>query len=194
MHQYGIFIYPILFLIIFCETGFVVTPFLPGDSLVFATGALAAIGSIKITPVYLIFCVAAIAGDTVNYAIGHYLKNRIEAHENIRFIKREYIERTQTFFKKHGAVTILLARFVPIIRTFAPFVSGVGAMPYRTFILFNAAGGILWVTIALFCGYFFGNIPLVKNNFSMVVLGIVAVSLIPVAVGLVKGKMAARKK
>jgi membrane-associated protein len=194
MHEYGVFIYPIFFVIIFCETGLVVTPFLPGDSLVFATGALAAIGSIKIAPVYIIFCLAAIAGDTVNYSIGHYLKDRVEAHENIRFIKREYIERTEAFFKKHGAVTILLARFVPIIRTFAPFVSGVGTMPYRTFILFNATGGILWVSIALFSGYFFGNIPFIKNNFSMVILGIVAVSLIPVIVSLVKGKMAAKKK
>lgn len=194
MNEYGVFIYPILFVIIFCETGLVVTPFLPGDSLVFATGALAAIGSIQIAPVYLVFCIAAIAGDTVNYSIGHFLKDKVAAHENIRFIKREYIERTETFFKKHGAGTIILARFIPIIRTFAPFVAGVGTMPYRKFILFNATGGILWVTIALFSGYFFGNIPFIKKNFSMVILGIVAVSLIPVIVSLIKGKMTAKKK
>lgn len=194
MHEYGIFIFLILFVIIFCETGLVVTPFLPGDSLVFATGALAAAGAIQVVPAFLVFCIAAILGDTVNYSIGHFLKDRITAHENIRFIKREYIERTETFFQKHGTATIILARFIPIIRTFAPFVAGVGTMRYRTFILFNATGGILWVTIALFSGYFFGNIPFIKNNFSIVTLAIVAVSLIPVVVSLVKGKMAAKKK
>lgn len=194
MHEYGIFIFLILFVIIFCETGLVVTPFLPGDSLVFATGALAAAGAIQVAPAYLVFCIAAILGDTVNYSIGHFLRDRITTRENIRFIKREYIERTETFFQKHGTATIILARFIPIIRTFAPFVAGVGTMRYRTFIMFNATGGILWVTIALFSGYFFGNIPFIKNNFSMVILGIVAVSLIPVIVSLIKGKMAAKKK
>lgn len=193
MNAYGIFIYLILFLIIFCETGFVVTPFLPGDSLIFATGALAVAGSIKVAPVFLIFCIAAIAGDTVNYSIGHFLRDKVLAHENIRFIKREYIERADAFFKKHGGMTIIIARFIPIIRTFTPFVAGVGTMPYRRFILFNAIGGICWVSIALFSGYFFGNIPFVKNNFSMVILGIVVVSLIPVVITFVKNKVAAKK-
>jgi len=194
MNEYGIFIYLILFVIIFCETGFVVTPFLPGDSLVFATGALAVAGSLKVAPVFLIFSIAAIAGDTVNYSIGHFLKDKVLAQENIRFIKREYIERTDAFFEKHGGKTIIIARFIPIIRTFAPFVAGVGTMPYRRFILFNVVGGICWVTIALFSGYFFGNIPFVKNNFSMVILGIVVVSLIPVVTALVKNKVAAKRK
>ena len=193
MNEYGIFIYLILFVIIFCETGLVVTPFLPGDSLVFATGALAAAGSIKLVPVYLLLCIAAIAGDTVNYSIGHYLRHKVAARENIRFIKREYLEKTDAFYKKHGGVTIILARFIPIIRTFAPFVAGVGTMPYRQFILFNAAGGIFWVSLALFSGYFFGNIPFVKNNFSMVILGIVAVSLIPVVITFVKSRLAVKK-
>ncbi|HVJ49901.1 DedA family protein [Desulfitobacterium sp.] len=193
MTEYGIFIYLILFVIVFCETGFVVTPFLPGDSLVFATGALAVAGSIKVAPVFLIFCIAAIAGDTVNYSIGHFLRDKVLAHENIRFIKREYIERTDAFFKKHGGQTIIIARFIPIIRTFAPFVAGVGTMPYRRFILFNAIGGISWVSIALFSGYFFGNISFVKNNFSMVILGIVVVSLIPVVITFVKNKVTTKK-
>lgn len=194
MNEYGTFIYLILFIIVFCETGFVVTPFLPGDSLVFATGALAVVGSIKVVPVYLVFCIAAIAGDTVNYSTGHFLKDRVLAQKNIRFIKREYIERTDAFFKKHGGKTIIIARFIPIIRTFAPFVAGVGTMPYRRFILFNAVGGICWVSIALFSGYLFGNIPFVKNNFSMVILGIVVVSLIPVVIAFVKNKVATKKR
>lgn len=186
--EYGPFIYLILFMIIFCETGLVVTPFLPGDSLVFATGALAAVGSIKLVSAYFIFCLAAIAGDTVNYSIGNFLKDKVIARENIRFVKMEYIERTEAFFKKHGAATIVLARFIPIIRTFAPFVAGVGTMPYRKFIAFNAIGGIAWVSAALFTGYFFGDIPFVKNNFSIAILGIIIISLIPVIVAFIKSR------
>lgn len=192
MNEYGPFIYLILFIIVFCETGLVIMPFLPGDSLLFATGALAAAGSIKLLPIYLIFCLAAIAGDTVNYAIGHYLRDKVAAREKIRFIKKEYLDRTTEFFKKHGSATIILARFVPIIRTFAPFVAGVGSMPYRKFLSFNAIGGILWVSIALFAGYFFGNIPVVKDNFSIVVLGIVVVSLLPVVFTIIKNKITAK--
>lgn len=192
INEYGIFIYVILFAIVFCETGLVVLPFLPGDSLLFATGALAATGSIKMLPIYLIFCIAAIVGDTVNYSIGHFLRDKVAARENIRFIKGEYLERTSKFFDKHGTSTIILARFVPIIRTFAPFVAGVGMMPYRKFLLFNVTGGILWVSIALFAGYFFGNIPVIKDHFSIVILGIVAVSLVPVLLAFIKNKMAAQ--
>ncbi|WP_066304243.1 DedA family protein [Bacillus sp. FJAT-29814] len=192
MNEYGPFIYLILFIIVFCETGLVIMPFLPGDSLLFATGALAAAGSIKLLPIYLIFSIAAIAGDTVNYAIGHYLRDKVVARENIRFIKKEYLDRTTEFFNKHGSATIILARFVPIIRTFAPFVAGVGSMPYRKFLSFNAIGGILWVSIALFAGYFFGNIPVVKDNFSIVVLGIVVVSLLPVVFTMIKNKKATK--
>ncbi|WP_182502461.1 DedA family protein [Peribacillus huizhouensis] len=193
MNEYGVFIYFILFVIVFCETGLVFMPFLPGDSLIFATGALAAAGSIKLLPIYLIFCVAAIAGDTVNYTIGHSLRNKVSARENIRFIKKEHLERTTNFFEKHGSATIILARFVPIIRTFAPFVAGVSTMPYRKFILYNVLGGLLWVSIALFAGFFFGNIPIVKDNFSIVVLGIVVVSLLPIVFAYFKNKIATNK-
>ncbi|HEY2420264.1 MAG TPA: DedA family protein [Neobacillus sp.] len=192
MNEYGIYIYLILFLIIFCETGLVFMPFLPGDSLIFATGALAAAGSIKAAPIFLIFCVAAIVGDSVNYSIGHFLRDKVAGRENIRFIKREYLDRTSEYFDKHGPSTIIIARFIPIIRTFAPFVAGVGTMPYRKFISFNAIGGILWVSVALFAGYFFGNIPFVKDNFSIVILGIVFVSLLPVIITFIKNKMATK--
>ena len=192
MNEYGIYIYLILFMIVFCETGLVILPFLPGDSLIFATGALAAIGSIKLLPIYLIFCIAAIVGDTVNYSIGHFLREKVSARENIRFLKKEYLDQTTAYFERHGSATIILARFVPIIRTFAPFIAGVGSMPYRKFISFNAIGGILWVTIALFAGYFFGNIPLIKDNFSIVVLGIVVISVLPLVFTFIKSKMSAK--
>lgn len=192
MNEYGIYIYLILFIIVFCETGLVILPFLPGDSLIFATGALAAVGSIKLLPIYLIFCIAAIVGDTLNYSIGHFLREKVSVRENIRFLKEEYLDQTTAFFERHGSATIILARFVPIIRTFAPFVAGVGTMPYRKFISFNAMGGILWVTIALFTGYFFGNIPIVKNNFSIVVLGIVVISVLPLVFTFIKNKIAAK--
>lgn len=192
MNEYGIYIYLILFIIVFCETGLVIMPFLPGDSLIFATGALVAAGAIKLWPIYLIFCIAAIAGDTVNYSIGHFLRDKVAARENIRFIKKEYLDKTTEFFERHGSATIILARFVPIIRTFAPFVAGVGTMPYRKFLSYNAIGGIVWVTIALFAGFFFGNIPFVKNNFSLVVLGIVVVSLLPIVFTFIKNKMTAK--
>ncbi|MEA4902503.1 DedA family protein [Desulfitobacterium sp.] len=194
MNEYGLYIYLILFVIIFCETGLVVTPFLPGDSLIFATGALASVGSIGIIPIFLVFCIAAILGDTVNYTIGHFLRDKVTAHEDIRFIKREYIDRTEAFFHKHGGATIIIARFIPIIRTFAPFVAGVGSMPYSRFIRFNAIGGIAWVSIALYSGYFFGNIPFVKNNFSLVIMGIIVVSLIPIFVTYIKNKMEPQKE
>ncbi len=193
MDEYGIYIYIILFAIVFCETGLVILPFLPGDSLLFATGALVAAGSIKLLPIYIILCIAAIAGDTVNYTIGHFLRDKVIAREKIRFVKKEYLDQTSEFFEKHGSATIILARFIPIIRTFAPFVAGVGKMPYSKFISYNAIGGILWVTIALFAGFFFGNIPVVKDNFSIVILGIVVVSLLPVVFTIIKNKIAAKK-
>ncbi|MDR4935529.1 DedA family protein [Rossellomorea marisflavi] len=193
MNEYGIWIYVILFVIIFCETGLVVLPFLPGDSLLFATGALAASGSIHLLPIFLIFCVAAIAGDTLNYTIGHYSGNKVEAREKLFFVKRESLDKTNRFFDKHGSATIILSRFIPIIRTFAPFTAGVGKMPYSKFLSYNVIGGIVWVSIALFAGYFFGNIPMIKDNFSVLVLGIVAVSLLPVAFAFVKNKWTALK-
>lgn len=181
MNEYGIYIYPILFII-------VTLPFLPGGSLIFATGALAAAGSINILPIYLIFCIAAIVGDSMNYFIGHFLREKVAAREDTRFLKKEYLEQTTAFFNKYGSTTIIIARFVPIVRTFAPLVAGVGTMPYRKFVSFNAIGGVLLVTIALLAGYFFGNIPLAKNNVIVLVLGIVIISVLPFAFTFIQKK------
>lgn len=180
IQDFGMWTYVILFLIIFLETGIVVTPFLPGDSLLFAVGAFAAIGALDIWILLLGLIVAAILGDTVNYAIGRFLGPRVFQKENARFLKREYMERTRAFYEKHGNKTIVLARFVPIIRTFAPFLAGIGHMHYPTFLFYNVLGGVLWVGVCLFGGYFFGNIPVVKDNFSIVVLLIIVISLLPV--------------
>ena len=179
INNYGVWTYLILFLIIFAETGFVVTPFLPGDSLLFAAGALAA--SLGVLNPWLLFgllTVAAILGDSVNYAIGHAIGPRV-FREDVRFLKREYLDRTHEFYEKHGGKTIILARFMPIIRTFAPFVAGVGAMTYQKFITYNVVGGIVWVGLFTFLGYFFGNIPAVQHNFTYVILGIIFVSVLP---------------
>ncbi len=172
--------YLILFLVIFMETGFVVTPFLPGDSLIFAAGAFAARpdSPLNIIVLYIILCLAAIAGDTANYWIGHYIGPRAFSG-NIPFLKKEYLDRTHDFYERHGGKTIILARFIPIIRTFAPFVAGVGAMTYSHFISYNVVGGIAWVTLFTFGGYFFGELPFVKNNFSVVVLAIILISVLP---------------
>jgi membrane-associated protein len=176
--QYGVWTYAILFLVIFCETGLVVTPFLPGDSLLFAAGTIASLGGLNPVLLFLLLAIAAIAGDTVNYWIGHSFGDRIVRHDS-RWIKRSHIERTHRFYEKHGPKTIVLARFVPIVRTFAPFVAGVGAMTYRRFVVYNVFGGILWVGIFVFGGYFFGNLPPVRDNFSLVILAIIAVSILP---------------
>ncbi len=177
---YGTATYAILFVIIFAETGLVITPFLPGDSLIFAAAALAGIHPETLNP-FLIFgllSTAAILGDSVNYAIGHAIGPRVFS-QNYRFLKREYLERTHAFYEKYGGKTIILARFIPIIRTFAPFVAGVGAMTYRKFIVFNVAGGILWVGLFTALGTFFGNIPAVQENFTLVIVAIVLISLLP---------------
>lgn len=191
-NEYGMLTYFILFLIIFCETGLVVTPFLPGDSLLFATGALAATGSLNLTTLLIILCIAAVTGDTVNYEIGHLLRDKVASNENMRFIKREHLDRTHEFFEKHGVKTIIIARFVPIIRTFAPFVAGVGIMPYSTFISYNVIGGVGWVTTFLLGGYFFGNLPVVKDNFSLVIIGIIFVSLLPGIISFIQSKRASK--
>jgi membrane-associated protein len=183
--QYGTWTYAILFLIIFCETGLVVTPFLPGDSLLFAVGALAAGGGLDIGVLFALLSVAAILGDTVNYWIGNYIGPRAFSG-NVRFLKKEYLERTHRFYEKHGGKTIIFARFMPIIRTFAPFVAGVGSMTYGRFFTYNIVGGIVWVAGFLFAGYFFGNIPAVKHNFTLVILGIIAVSIIPPIIEVLK--------
>jgi membrane-associated protein len=177
--EYGLLTYFILFAIIFCETGLVVTPFLPGDSLLFATGALAARGMLDLPTLIIILCVASIAGNTVNYQIGCFLRNKVANRENIIFIKQEYIDRAHLFFKKNGGKTLLIARFVPVIRCVAPFVAGVGAMQYSKFIYYNVVGGIAWVSSLLLGGYFFGHLAVVEDNFSFFILAIALISLVP---------------
>ena len=183
--QYGVWTYGLLFAVIFIETGLVVTPFLPGDSLLFAAGTFAALGSLNIWLLFGLLAVAAVLGDTVNYWIGHFIGERAY---NIKWIKREYLERTQHFFDKYGRKTIFLARFVPIVRTFAPFVAGIGQMSYPAFISYNIFGGIIWVALFTFAGYFFGNIPFIRHNFSLVVLAIVLISVVPMVVEAVKAQ------
>ena len=189
---FGPFTYIILFLIIFAETGLVVTPFLPGDSLIFAVGTLAGGGYLNILIVYVTLLIAAILGDTVNYWIGHHFGARAFAKEKSRIFKKEYLEKTTEFYKKHGGKTIILARFVPIVRTFAPFVAGVGKMHYGTFLLYNIAGGFIWVTSLTFAGYFLGQMPFVRDNFEFVIIGIVIVSLFPMLIEFAKHKYASR--
>ena len=186
--EYKNWTYLILFCIIFCETGLVVTPFLPGDSLLFAAGALAALGILNIWILIGLLCIAAILGDSVNYSLGKFIGKKV-FERNYRFIKKEYLYRTQEFYEKHGGKTIIIARFVPIIRTFAPFIAGMGTMNYFRFILYNITGGILWIFICSFGGYFFGNLPFVKNNFSVVVLAIIFISTLPMIVEYVKYKL-----
>lgn len=176
---YGFWVYGILFIIIFIETGLVFTPFLPGDSLIFAAGAFAAIGSLNIFLVFALLALAAVLGDTVNYWIGHFFGQKIIENPKLP-LNQSHIDKTNKFFEKHGGKTILLARFVPIVRTFAPFVAGIGKMHYGKFISYNLIGGISWVALFTFAGYFFGNVPAVKHNFSLVILLIIAISLVPV--------------
>lgn len=178
---YQLWTYLILFAVIFCETGLVITPFLPGDSLLFATGALAASPSspLHVGWLFLVLGAAAVIGDTVNYWIGRAIGPKIFKQQKIRFLKKEHLERTHLFYEKYGGITIVLARFIPIIRTFAPFVAGIGRMSYWRFIAYNFCGGITWVAIFVFGGYFFGNLPVVKRNFTMVILAIIFISVLP---------------
>jgi membrane-associated protein len=196
IQQYGTWTYLILFAVIFMETGLVVTPFLPGESLLFAAGTFAspALGSpLNIWVLWALLCFAAILGDTVNYWIGHYIGPRAFSGE-VRFLKKEYLDRTHEFYERHGGKTIILARFIPIIRTFAPFVAGVGAMTYGKFISYNVFGGILWVTLFTWGGYFFGTLPFVQDNFSFVVLAIIALSVLPAIIEVAKEKMRPARK
>lgn len=194
--HYGFWTYLILFLIIFCETGLVVTPFLPGDSLLFATGALAAKypgEPLNVGLVFAILTIAAILGDSLNYTIGSFLgKKMIE--KKIPFVKKEYIEKTHQFYEKYGPKAIVLARFVPIVRTFAPFVAGIGKMSYRTFFIYNVVGGIAWVSIFIFGGYWVGNIPIIQKNFSIVTILIILISIMPIFIEWVKHKKKQNEK
>ena len=176
--NYGSWTYGILFLIVFMETGLVVTPFLPGDSLLFAAGTFAALGSLDPIILFLLLTTAGILGDTVNYSVGAYIGPRAFSGE-IKFLKKEHLDRTHKFYEKHGGKTIILARYIPIIRTFAPFVAGIGSMTYSRFILFNVVGAISWVGVFVFGGYFFGNLPLVQNHFEIVIMTIILISLVP---------------
>ncbi|OGL59778.1 MAG: hypothetical protein A3J27_04815, partial [Candidatus Tectomicrobia bacterium RIFCSPLOWO2_12_FULL_69_37] len=180
---FGGWTHAVLFLIVFAETGLVVTPFLPGDSLLFAVGTFAALGALDVTTAFAVLTAAAILGDSLNYRVGRSIGERVLAHPALlaRPKYRGYVERTERFYERHGAKTIVLARFVPIVRTFAPFVAGVGRMHYATFLFYNVAGGVLWVAVLVFGGYFFGNIPIVRRNFTLVILAIVVLSVLPVA-------------
>lgn len=180
VNAYGALTYGILFLIVFAETGFVVTPFLPGDSLLFAAGAIASLGSLNVGFLIVLLIIAAILGDTVNYWIGHYFGRKIVDNPNIKFINQEHIDKTEQFYKKYGGKTIILARFVPIVRTFAPFVAGVGTMNYSKFITYNVVGGVLWVILFTLMGFFFGNMPFIQENFHYAVFAIILLSLVPV--------------
>ncbi len=201
--QYGTLTYLILFVVIFAETGFVLTPFLPGDSLLFAAGSIAALGSAGadgqiVHPlnihllVFLLIC-AAFSGDNVNYWVGHFIGPRV-FEKKIRFLKKEYLDKTHAFYEKHGGKTVILARFIPIIRTFAPFVAGVGAMRYPKFVSFSIVGSVAWVSIFCYTGYFFGNQPFVRNNFSLVVIAIILISVMPGVVEYIKHRMSKKTK
>lgn len=192
IQDYGAWTYLILFLIIFCETGLVVTPILPGDSLLFAIGVFCGLGTLDIKLTLALLSVAAILGDTVNYSVGKFIGPKVFHYENSRIFKKEYLQKTHAFYEKYGGKTIIIARFVPIVRTFAPFVAGVGSMTYGKFLTYNVAGGLLWVFSLTLAGYFFGNIPVVKNNFTAVILGIIFVSVLPGLIEYIRHRRAAK--
>jgi membrane-associated protein len=194
IRQYGIYTYALLFLIVFLETGLVVTPLLPGDSLLFAAGSFAGLGALSLWPLLLLLCAAAILGDSVNYALGAYLGPRVFHYSRSRFFNPDHLKRTHDFYEKYGGKTIIIARFIPIIRTFAPFVAGIGAMSYPRFLIYNVAGGLLWVSACVFAGYFFGNLPFVKKNFSLVILAIVVISILPAMVEYLRHRVADRRQ
>lgn len=192
-NDYGLWVYGILFLIVFCETGLVVTPFLPGDSLLFAAGALTVGSALDINILVLVVFAAAVLGDAVNYLIGKTLGARLFRNPGSRIFRRDYLDRTHAFYEKHGGKTIIIARFVPIIRTFAPFVAGMGTMSYRRFFAFNVVGAALWVASFAYAGHFFGNLPVVKNNFTLLIFVIIGVSLLPLLVEFLRMRLTARR-
>jgi membrane-associated protein len=192
INRYGVWAIVILFTIIFCETGLVVTPFLPGDSLLFVLGALGASGDINIALVAIVLAIAAVTGNMLNYQIGRFIGPKIFDREGSIFLKKEHLIRTQLFYERHGGKTIVISRFMPIIRTFAPFVAGIGKMKYARFFLYNLAGGVLWVTLFVVAGYYFGNIPAVEENFSLLIFAIIFISLLPAFIGYLKGRKSNR--
>jgi membrane-associated protein len=193
LQQYGAWIYLILFAIIFCETGLVVTPFLPGDSLLFVAGALAATGGIDVHLLALVLVIAGVLGNTVNYSIGYFIGPRVFHWEGSRFFNRKGLERAHVFYEKHGGVTIIITRFVPILRTFAPFVAGIARMTYLRFSIYNVAGALAWVLSLLYAGYWFGNVPVVKQNLSAVIIGVIVLSVMPLVVEYVRSRLARAK-
>ncbi|MFV3013170.1 DedA family protein [Clostridium botulinum] len=194
IQNYGVWTYALIFLIIFCETGLVITPFLPGDSILFAAGALAATGSFKIAILFVVLYLAAVIGDTVNYHIGKKIGTKILEREDVKYLNKEYLKKAHTFYERYGSMTIVVGRFIPIIRTFVPFVAGIGEMSYLKFIIYNVLGGLLWVTLFLGGGYLFGNLPFIKQHFSYVVIAIIIISIIPVAVTFIREKRNGGKK
>jgi len=193
IERFGSVTYAILFTIIFCETGLVVTPFLPGDSLLFAAGSFAAIGKLDFPFLILLLSLAAFLGDTVNYWIGRKVGPKVFTRDDVRFLNKKHLERTRRFYERHGGKTIIIARFVPIIRTFAPFVAGIGEMGYIRFITYNIVGGVGWVCICLAAGYFFGGLPFVKQNFSLVILAIILISVMPAVIEFLREYSAGKK-
>ncbi len=189
LQQYGLWVYAILFLIVFCETGLVVAPFLPGDSLLFVAGTLWAISGMDAHWLALTLVAAALCGDNVNYWIGRYLGPKVFHWEDSRFFNRAALDRTHAFYERHGGKTIVMARFLPIVRTFVPFVAGIGRMTYPQFIAWSVVGALLWVLLLVYAGYFFGNIPAIRNNLTLVIFGIIGASLLPLAAGFVRAKL-----
>ncbi len=188
--SHGAWIYLILFLIVFCETGLVVTPFLPGDSLLFVAGTVAAAGGMDIHLLVLLLIIAAVLGDAVNYGVGHYVGPRIFSHSESRWLNPKHLQRAHDFYEKYGGKTIIIARFVPIIRTYAPFVAGAASMTYAKFALFNVSGAVLWVTSLGYAGYFFGNLPVIKNNLTLVIIGIIILSILPGVIEILRHRKA----
>jgi len=191
--DYGLLTYLLLFIIVFCETGFVVTPFLPGDSLLFAVGAFCARGSLAMGASLLVLAAAAVAGDTANYWIGAVVGPKVFHRENVRFLNKRHLERTHTFYERYGGKTIVIARFVPIVRTFAPFVAGIGKMTYPRFLAYNVSGGIAWVVLFVLGGFYFGNLPIVRRNFSLVIMAIIVISVMPAVIEVIRQRRAAAR-
>jgi membrane-associated protein len=189
IRDFGVWTYLILFVIVFCETGLVVTPILPGDSLLFAVGTFAALGALDLAVSLIMLSVAAVAGDSINYAIGYRVGPSVFRGERSRWLNREYLDRTHRFYERHGPKTIVIARFVPIVRTFAPFVAGIGRMTYSRFLTYNVAGGIAWIAIFVLGGYFFGSIPVVKRNFTVVILAIIVISVLPAVIEILRQRV-----